>query len=270
VIFTAYFDEADTHGPSPTVIMAGIVGHDYQWNRFETKVGRIQKHFGFSLFHAKEFKARTAEFKGWSDHKRDQLIVALIDLITSNLTEGIVTSLSREQYLAEYRAAPLPKKFTPDSQYGACFRVCTARLLTLFEMRGGKDRFDIVLEDGHANRFDCERIFRDLSNRYRLLGRDFLRTFTIAKKRERKPLMVADMLAAAHSMLRAKIAGGELDVARISLTPPTQMPIFIKGGIANLELAPGALVRLKTDFELERKIAADNWRAKREARRRGA
>jgi 8-oxo-dGTP pyrophosphatase MutT (NUDIX family) len=30
MIFTAYFDEADTHGPSPTVIMAGVVGHAYR------------------------------------------------------------------------------------------------------------------------------------------------------------------------------------------------------------------------------------------------
>jgi hypothetical protein len=81
VNFTAYYDEADTHGPSPTVIMAGLVGHTYQWRRFETKLSRIQKEFGFSLFHAKEFKARRAEFKGWSDDKRSQLIETLIDLV---------------------------------------------------------------------------------------------------------------------------------------------------------------------------------------------
>ena len=81
VNFTAYYDEADTHGPSPTVIMAGLVGHTYQWRRFETKLSRIQKEFAFSLFHAKEFKARRAEFKGWSDDKRSQLIETLIDLV---------------------------------------------------------------------------------------------------------------------------------------------------------------------------------------------
>jgi hypothetical protein len=179
----------------------------------------------------------------------------------------MVAALSRDQYLTEYRAAPLPKKFTPDSQYGACFRLCLARLLALFDMRGGKDRFSVVLEDGHANRFDCDRIFRDLSNRYRLLGREFLSTFTIAKKRDCQPLMVADMLAAAHSMIQARVSNGTLDPDRVSITPPSYSPIFIKGGIVNLALAPGALMKLKTDFEWERQIAVAKWRMQREAQR---
>jgi hypothetical protein len=33
VIFTAYLDEADTHGPSPDIIMAGFLGHAFQWRR---------------------------------------------------------------------------------------------------------------------------------------------------------------------------------------------------------------------------------------------
>jgi hypothetical protein len=30
VIFTAYFDETDTHGPAPTAILAAFLGHAYQ------------------------------------------------------------------------------------------------------------------------------------------------------------------------------------------------------------------------------------------------
>jgi hypothetical protein len=56
VIFTSYFDETDTHGPSPTVILAGYVGHAYQWRQFERKLARIKEQYGFNIFHAKEFK----------------------------------------------------------------------------------------------------------------------------------------------------------------------------------------------------------------------
>ena len=52
VIFTSYFDETDTDGPSPTVIMAGYVGHAYQWRRFEKKLAGIQGRYGFKIFHA--------------------------------------------------------------------------------------------------------------------------------------------------------------------------------------------------------------------------
>jgi hypothetical protein len=46
VIFTAHFDEADTHGPEPTIIMAAFLGHAYQWRRFEMKLGRLQSKHG--------------------------------------------------------------------------------------------------------------------------------------------------------------------------------------------------------------------------------
>jgi hypothetical protein len=130
VIFTGYFDEADTHGPSPTVIMAGYVGHAYQWMRFEKNLSRLQERDGFNIFHAKNFKARSGEFSGWSDDKCDQLVVDLLELVR-NLTQGITVALSRVRYLNEYRAPPIPKKMNLDSQYGACFRVCLAQLLKL-------------------------------------------------------------------------------------------------------------------------------------------
>jgi hypothetical protein len=34
VLYTAYFDEADTHGPAPTIIMAGFLGSRAQWEVF--------------------------------------------------------------------------------------------------------------------------------------------------------------------------------------------------------------------------------------------
>ena len=89
VIFTAYFDEADTHGPAPTVILSAHVGHAYQWRRFETKLVRLQQELGFSVFHAKDFKARRREFEGWSDEKCDRLISGLVQLIRENLTGGL-------------------------------------------------------------------------------------------------------------------------------------------------------------------------------------
>ncbi len=50
MIFTAYFDETDTHGSQPTIIMVGIIGHAHQWKRFEKKLARIQREHGFKIF----------------------------------------------------------------------------------------------------------------------------------------------------------------------------------------------------------------------------
>jgi hypothetical protein len=267
VIFTAYFDEADTHGPAPTVIMAAYVGHAYQWVRFEKKLSRIKSKYDFTIFHAKDFKGRTGEFKGWSIEKCDFLIADLMDLVRYNLTEGIVTSLSRDRYVNEYLAPPIPKKFRHDSQYGACFRVCLGRLIGLMENRNNRDRINIVIEDGHVNVHDCLRIFKDISDRWKLLGADVLGTFTVAKKHECAPLMVADMLAGAHSIYRTAVKQGTIDPREFTIPIQPNKPMFIKGAIAMIEPAPDALKNLKKVFEAERQQGIDAWRAQRDARK---
>ncbi|MGC2221116.1 MAG: hypothetical protein WA624_01465, partial [Methylocella sp.] len=156
VIFTSYFDETDTHGPSPTVILAGYVGHAYQWRQFERKLARIKEQYGFNIFHAKEFKpsitgGRSGQFYGWSDEKCDQLISDLTDMLRKTITQGITISLSNDRYLNEYRSPPIPKTMHIDSQYGACFRVCLGQLLRLMAERRNRDRMHVVFESGHKN-----------------------------------------------------------------------------------------------------------------------
>jgi hypothetical protein len=258
VNFTAYFDETDTHGPAPTVILAAYVGHDYQWQRFNKKLTRLQAHYGFSIFHATEFKARSGEFSGWSDEKCAGLISNLTDLVRYNLTEGIAGFLSRDRYLNEYRAPPIPKKMNLDSQYGACFRACMARLFDLMATRFYRDRLDVVMEDGHPNARDCERIFNDLKGYLRFTGQNFLGGFSIERKHTCPPLMVADLLAATYSVYRAATAEGTLDPAAVAKRPER------KGShLSFLELGPDALRDLKLGFEKMRELKKEAWQARK-------
>lgn len=82
--------------------MAGFLGHAFQWRRFQKKLAKIQSKEGFSVFHGKKFKARTGEFRGWSDIKCDRVISKLTELVRITLTEGFAVSLSRERYDSEY------------------------------------------------------------------------------------------------------------------------------------------------------------------------
>jgi hypothetical protein len=54
---------------------------------------------GFSVFHLKEFKARTGEFAGWSDGKCSALINDLSNLVRATLAEGLTVFLERSRYL---------------------------------------------------------------------------------------------------------------------------------------------------------------------------
>jgi hypothetical protein len=267
VLFTAYFDEADTHGPAPTVILAAYVGHAYQWRRFEQKLACLQRKHGFSIFHAKDFKAKAGEFSGWTDNQCMNLIDDLTELTGSDLTEGLAVSLEYSRYMKEYRAPPIPKKMNLDSQLGACFRGCLGRLLKRLELLGrrkNRDRLNVVIERGHKNVWDCERIFDDLRKRFLRLDADILGSFTVAAKETCPPLMVADSLAATHSMIRTRLARGSLNEDDIVYDPkknPHKAPLVF------LELAPDALRDLKLNFEKLRQLEIEEWRAKRAAKR---
>jgi hypothetical protein len=131
LLFTAYFDEADTHGPSPTIIMAGFLGHGRQWEIFDRRLRALQRRDGFSIFHASEFKSKSGEFANWPDAKCIKLVNDLTELVRDNLAEGLTVHLERERYQQEYRTPPVPAKMTLDSQYGLCFRACMRHLLDI-------------------------------------------------------------------------------------------------------------------------------------------
>ena len=204
VIFTAYFDESDTHGPKPTVVMGGFLGHAYQWRIFNRDLDRIRTEFGFRVFHAKEFKQKRGEFCGWDDKKCLRLQEALANLVHRRLTEGVTVDLPRDRYLDGYRNLPFPAKMPRDSQYGLCFRVCMGHFLQIVGARGGKrPTLHVVIEAGHKNVGNTLHIFNELKKWMARRGSQIFGTITVAQKSECNELMVADFLAHTYSMMRA-------------------------------------------------------------------
>jgi hypothetical protein len=259
VLYTAFFDEADTHGPSPTIIMGGCLGTAQQWQMFSRRLRGLQRRDGFQIFHVNEFKTKSGEFAGWPDSKCIKLVEDLTVLVRDHLTEGLTVHLERDRYLTEYRAAPIPRKMSLDSQYGVCFRACMRQVLAIVMEDGKNHRLDVVIEDGHANVNDCVRIFDDLKWRFRQWrGIDLLGKITVAKKHQAPLLMAADFLASTYSMMRASEQAGGLDYAEEAPEPPKR-----QAGLTFLELLPDALQRLKEDFEANRQEAAAAWRARR-------
>ncbi len=242
MIFTAYFDEADAHGPAPTLIMSAYLGHTYQWRRFEKKLARLQMEFGFKIFHGKEFKARSGEFSGWSDEKCASLIKEIVNLVRYNLTRGLTVHLEHDRYMNEYRAPPFPPKVHVDSQYGICFRACLGSIFEVLDARGNRDRLNVVIEHGHKNVGDCQRIWAEMKSAFRLVDLDIIENFNVSSKEKCYPLMAADMLAYGHSQMRKAIKEGRLTRDQMLVDPATT-----KGALAYLELRGDALAKLKTD-----------------------
>jgi hypothetical protein len=259
MLYTAYFDEADTHGSAPTVIMAGFLGTERQWELFGRRLRALQRRYGFTLFHSTEFKGKRGEFARWSNAKCMDLVHELTTLVRDNLTEGVTIHLERSRYEEEYRKPPIPKRMNLDTQYGVCFRACLVQLIAIVQRDGKKHMLDVVIEDGHKNVGDVVRIFNDMKAvTRRRLNTEVLRTIKVVKKREAAPLMLADFMAYTYSRMRASKVSGTLDY---DATAP--MPRKRHAGLTHLELLPKALAGLKEMFERERQEAADAWRARR-------
>ena len=143
-----------------------------------------------------------------------------------------------------------------DSHYGVCFRTCLARIIQRLREKDGRDVLHIVLERGHHNATDCERIFNDFKNQWIGKGADLFGTFTIQDKKSCMPLMVADLLAATYSMMRSRDS-----IDEFVLEKPK------KGSLILVELAPDALRGLKENYEANRQQRIIDWRANRDARR---
>jgi hypothetical protein len=262
LLYTAYFDESDTHGPSPTVIMACFLGNARQWELFGRRLRNLQRRDGFTIFHATEFKSKSGEFTGWAETKCMQLVNDLTELV--RLTEGVTMYLERERYVNEYRKPPIPKKMSLDSQYGVCFRACMAHVIAIVMADGKRHKLNAVIEDGHPNVGDTIRIFNDMRLQVKhRLGMDLLGTMTKAKKKQSPPLMVCDFQAYTYLRMRASKAAGGIDYAKEAPMTPRKG----EAGLTFLELLPDALQGLKAKFERDRQESADAWRARRDTRK---
>lgn len=261
MIFTAYFDESGTHGPNPTVTVAGLLGHAYQWRIFKRDLDRIRAELGFRVFHAKELKHRSGEFSGWDDKKCSRLVDAMVDLVHRRLTEGAAVDLPRKQYLDDSRAPPFPPKMQPDTQYGLCFRVCLGHLLEIVSARSGKRHtLHVVVEAGHKNVGDLARIFKELKMWMGRRGVELLGSIKIAQKSESDELMVADFLAHTYWTMRAN---NPLLLQQL----PEQDGNRTSGqaGLTYLELRPDTFQEFKDIYARERQATLDEWRARHAA-----
>ena len=175
---------------------------------------------------------------------------------------GLTVALPHDRYMNEYRAPPIPSKMHLDSQYGACFRACIAYLMDFLALRQHRDTLNIVMESGHKNVGDCMRIFDDLKKRLDNIGMNFLGDFTVEQKETWPPPMAADLLAATYSMVRARDLAGTLPSGAMK---PAKT---LKGALAFLELAPDALSDLKAGYVQFRELEIEEWRKRRDARRK--
>jgi hypothetical protein len=200
-VYTGYLDESGTHDGSPLTVMGGVLARADQWQNFEKKFAGVQKQYGFRVWHSKKFKNKAGDFKGWTDKKCSDLFWSMTNIAAFGLTDVVSFTLDNASYEAHYRAGgDLPRRARLDTKYALCFRYCLVHFVQEVLKRKRRNRvppLHIVLETGHVNFGDAERIFLEERRLWVHAGIPILRTLTKANKDDCGALMLADF--AAHS-----------------------------------------------------------------------
>jgi hypothetical protein len=262
VLFTAHFDEADTHGAAPKIAMGALLGHGREWLLFRRRLNNIRRTEGFRIFHATKFKASKGEFEGWDDPKSMRLVNDLATLIQRTLTDGVLINLPYERYIDEYRQTPTPKGIDLDSQYGLCFRALMAHIVGIILEMGGKHKLHVVVERGHRNAKNTEKIFNEIKLTLKARGIELLGEWSLAAKEERDELMVADYLVHSYAMMIRPGGSGIRGYANGAPEPKKS-----DAGLTFLEFQPGSLKNIKSEMQRHRwERQAYNRRLKAEVR----
>jgi Protein of unknown function (DUF3800) len=247
MIFTAYLDESGTHDGSDATVMGGFMGVFREEVILGRRLRALQHHYGFTIFHATEFKNRRGDFQGWSDEKGLALIQDMTDTVATSLSSVVIATLPNGRYRAEYRNTPRPGKVTLDSAYGLCFRMCLVHFLEEMEKRAPVRKYgsklNVILEHGHPNAGDAKRIFEETrQNTMALYCADPLGTITTENKKSCARLMVADFLAYTGYMTDVQERAGVV----IELGREDRLPS--KASFTKLDFDPGVLEGLSDHF----------------------
>lgn len=200
VQFTCYLDESGTHGDSPFMILGGYVARLGQWNRFDTKWKKHLARHRLEGLHFKDFRAgkhRNGNADIWAGDGEDRFLTKAAKILGDHTLFGLTVRLSEEDYKKHYLIENKPPKLRLDTMYGLCFRVIATFVPDLVKEASGETdlRINFVLEDGHPNVGDAERIFRELRDAKIAGISEYFDECTPAPKSRFYGLQVADVAA---------------------------------------------------------------------------
>jgi hypothetical protein len=123
----AYLDDSGTHLESSAIVVAGCVALTEHWDAFVPHWSSVLTDFGVSCHHNVDCVHRQGEYKGWSDQKRIDYFVNLVDSISEVCWFVLGGAIRRRDYddviPQEFKSAIIDPFFFP-------FQICIESLLT--------------------------------------------------------------------------------------------------------------------------------------------
>ena len=191
VFLRVFIDEADTH--TPNIVVGGYVAKVRRWDHFDKAWRKALQKRGLSYFHAVEMWGNKNEFKDWTAPQKEELRKRIYEITDKKLLFGFTVRLDEDDYQRIY-IGENPRTHR-DSKYGLCLRWAFCFLPDYAQGLTGETlkRCHYILETGHPNFGDCDRIFSELKNENTDIA-PLLGTFTGGDKKDFPGLQAADAL----------------------------------------------------------------------------
>lgn len=190
-----FFDESGTHGAeSPVVIVGGFLATVQQWDAYERDLKALFDEYGVKKFHAKDFRGRKNDFKGWPQPRKAKFNSRFLQMADQHLACGVSAVLSSEAYNRIYRAGSAIQKKPRNSQYGLCVRTALWKSIIFMQDRTADWPLNFVFETRTHHEAEAAGIFFEEKENLRPEYRDMFGSVTFETKAV-LPLAIADSLA---------------------------------------------------------------------------
>jgi hypothetical protein len=177
--------------------MAGFVGDERQWRKFNKRVTKLFNRYKVDIFHTIDLKRTNKDFLGWKVDKKIEFLDEFHHVINETVEIGFSSFIRSDDY-DYYRGLPRPKKAKTDSLYGILFRSSLAAITDAVIRvprwaERDEPKLNIVLESGHNNAPDAIRLYNSAK---KVFGESkALSGLTFANKANCLPLAAADLFA---------------------------------------------------------------------------
>ncbi len=186
----AYMDDSGTHLQSSAIVVAGCVALTEHWDAFVPHWSSILADFGVTCHHNVDCVHRHGEYEGWSDQKRLDYFVNLVDAIGEVCWFVVGGGILRKDYdevvPQEFKTAIIDPFFFP-------FQIGIESLLTVLTP-------EIADNEQVAFVFDQQKGLEGrATNSFRILKatrdqQDRLGSIEFRDRREAVPLQAADLI----------------------------------------------------------------------------
>jgi hypothetical protein len=181
--------------------MAGYLGNAQQWDAFESDwKAFLSKHPSVEEIggtHAKDVLRRRGHYHKLPDADYAGFVDEMVNTVVTAGFKAILVTLTNDDFI-EFRKweKAQGRRDKLESAYALCFRMCMCKLAGHVRDFHPSECVSFVVESGHKNAGDAERLFRITKNAPRSSKRfPQLGTFTEASKFDYGGLQAADLIA---------------------------------------------------------------------------